>query len=54
MLYNLAEDPYEVVDRAADRPEIRDALRAELESIAESVRTDPIRPSWVQTNREGI
>jgi len=52
-LYNLAEDRHEVLDRAAERPEVLAAMRAKLSAIAESVHTDPLRPAWVQTNREG-
>jgi arylsulfatase A-like enzyme len=52
-LYNLAEDRHEVLDRAAEQPEVLAAMLTELQSIAESVQSDPLRPSWVQTNREG-
>ena len=53
-LYNLAEDRFEVVNRARQEPELLASMVAKLESIAESVRSDPLRPDWVQTNREGL
>ena len=52
-LYNLAAEPFELLDQSNKEPEIRERLLATLRSIAESVRTDPMRPSWTQTNREG-
>ena len=52
-LYHLAEDPYEVLEQAAARPAVLKRMLARLEEIAESVRADPLRPSWVQSNREG-
>ena len=52
-LFNLAEDRHEVLDRAAQQPEVLAEMLAELETIAESVRRDPLRPAWLQTNREG-
>lgn len=54
VLYNLAEDPYELLDQAATQPKRRDALVEKLKEIAESVRHDPLRPDWVQANREGV
>ncbi len=51
-LFNLAQDPYEVVDLAAQRADVVVRMLSALRKIADSVRTDPLRPSWVQTNRE--
>ena len=53
-LYDLATDPYEMVNRAAKRPEVVATLLGKLREAAESVRRDPFLPSWVQTNREGL
>lgn len=53
-LYNLARDRHEVVNLARKEPEVVATLLARLEAIAESVRSDPLRPDWVQTNREGL
>ena len=53
-LYNLAEDRFELFDRAADRPKVLESLLAKLNEIADSVHTDPLLPSWTQTNREGV
>jgi len=53
-LYNLAEDRFELFNRAADRPQVLASLLAKLNEIADSVHTDPLLPSWTQTNREGV
>ena len=52
-LYNLAEDRFEVHNQAKGHPARVKAMVAELNGIAESVRTEPLRPTWVQSNREG-
>jgi arylsulfatase A-like enzyme len=53
-LYNLAEDRNEMLNRSGARPGVLAALLARLEEIAASVRADPLRPDWVQMNREGV
>ena len=52
-LYNLAIDPYEVLDQAAAEPDVLAAMTARLRDYAASVHQDPLLPDWVQTNREG-
>lgn len=54
VLYDLDLEPFEVLDQAARRPEVVERLLGELRAIAKSVREDPLRPSWVQRNREGL
>jgi arylsulfatase A-like enzyme len=43
-LYDLARDRFEVVDLAADRPEMVQSLLAKLRAIQASVEADPLRP----------
>jgi arylsulfatase A-like enzyme len=52
-LYNLAAEPFELLDKSKAEPKIRNALLGKLKEIAESVHSDPLQPDWVQTNREG-
>jgi len=52
-LYNLATEQFEVLNQAAKQPDVLKAMLAKLNEIADSVRSDPLRPSWVQVNREG-
>ena len=54
LLYHLAKDPFEVLDQSTKHPEILEAMTKKLRAIAESVDNDPLRPDWVQTNREGV
>lgn len=53
-LYNLARDRHEVIDLAAEEPEVLAAMVEKLRRHAASVRQDPLLPDWVQTNREGL
>lgn len=53
-LYNLSEDRHELLDRAAEQPGVVETMLEKLSEIAEGVRGDPLRPTWEQTNREGL
>jgi arylsulfatase A-like enzyme len=52
-LYDLATDQHELLDRSVDQPQILAAMLSKLGTMASSVHSDPLRPDWVQTNREG-
>lgn len=43
-LYNLIEDPYELVDRSTTHAEVLNSLLTKLREIAASVESDPLRP----------
>ncbi len=43
-LYNLLEDPLEMVDRSGDRPEVLERMLKRLRETAASVAGDPLRP----------
>ena len=49
-----AIEEFELLDQSGSRPEVREALLAKLRSIAQSVHSDPLKPDWVQENREGV
>jgi hypothetical protein len=44
LLFDLVAEPFEVVDRAADRPEVTERLLGLLKQRAADVQNDPLRP----------
>ncbi len=52
LLYNLNEDPYEVIDHSSENPKLVQELKAAIKVISKSIEEDALRPEYDKPSRD--